>query len=170
LPEGVQPVRVEVLDGFVSFGWSHYATCGRRATGGWARADALYAVRPRYTSLDSEEFRVTFLGHEAQHLADLARFPGMPSWQLEYRAKLAELACADTTRPRLLAKFRDDQNDDAEATPHSYANRMVWSALHARLAPADAAFDAEAVSVADLQQAARAALLEDSRRRAAAAR
>jgi hypothetical protein len=73
LPEGPQTTRVVILDDFVSFGWSHYATCGRRATGGWACADALYAVRPRYPSLASEEFRVTFLGHEAQHLADMAR-------------------------------------------------------------------------------------------------
>src|SRR5262249_15902866 len=62
LPEGQYQSKVFYLDRFKSFGWSHYATCGRAATGGWATDSALFAVVPRYESLDSEEFRVTFLG------------------------------------------------------------------------------------------------------------
>ena len=122
LPEGEHDVKVVLLDGFKSFGWGEYATCGRASTGGWATADALFAVVARYTSLDHEEFRVTFLGHEAQHFADKIRFKNLKSWELEYRAKLTELARADTTRAKVVGKFIDDQGDDP-ASPHSYANR-----------------------------------------------
>ena len=45
-------------------------------------------------SLDGEEFQVTFLGHETQHFADLDALSPMPQWELEYRAKLVELAKA----------------------------------------------------------------------------
>lgn len=89
LPEGRHTTRVELLDDFVSLGWSDYATCGRRGTGGWATRDGLFAVVPRYEGgLEGETFRVTFLGHETQHFADLTRYSEMEAWVLEYRAKL----------------------------------------------------------------------------------
>src|SRR5439155_15767615 len=74
LPEGEYRVKVRYLDNFKSFGWSHYATCCRAATGGWTTDDGLFAVVPRYDSLDDEEFRVSFLGHGRQRSADNARF------------------------------------------------------------------------------------------------
>jgi len=132
LPDGSFEVRVVYLEDFASLGWGDWATCGRRGAGGWATGNALYAVTPRYESLDGEEFRVTFLGHETQHFADLARFPGMASWELEYRAKLTELAQARATRPKILHKFLEDRADDP-AHPHGYANRKVLADLAARL-------------------------------------
>ena len=102
--------KVMLLDDFSSLGWSDFATCERRSTGGWATSEALFAVRPRYATIDDEEFRVSFLGHETQHFADYERFPGLPQWELEYRAKLTELAlrptrpaptcCANSTKIR----------------------------------------------------------------------
>jgi hypothetical protein len=166
LPEGEYRVRVVLLDGFKSFGWSHYATCGRRATGGWATDDALFAVVPRYESLDNEEFKVTFLGHEAQHLADKARFKALKSWELEYRAKLTELALANETRTKVLRKFIEDQGDDPRS-PHSYADRRLLDDLRERL-DLKSVNELTAVDPARLQSAARRALLEDSRQRAAA--
>jgi hypothetical protein len=133
LPEGEQLTPVVILSDFASLGWGDYATCGRRGAGGWALADVLYAVSPRYRSLDDEEFRVSFLGHETQHFVDLRRFRKMEPWELEYRAKLVELAQADRTLPRVLAKFIEDQGDDP-ASPHSYANRRVLEALTKKLA------------------------------------
>jgi hypothetical protein len=152
-----------LLDDFSSLGWSDFATCHRRGTGGWATTDALFAVRPRYTNLDGEVFRVTFLGHETQHFADYARFPGLASWELEYRAKLTELALADETRASVLRKFTEDQGDDPQS-PHAYANKRVLAALRQRLAlPADAPLDG--VDVSTLQAVASDELREDSRRR-----
>ena len=166
LPDGQYRAKVEYLDGFKSFGWSHYATCGRAATGGWATEEALFAVVPRYESLDSEEFRVTFLGHETQHFSDKGRFKGLKDWELEYRAKLVELAFADTTRAKVLNRFVGDQGTDP-ASPHSYANRAVLSDMVKRLG-LSSTNDLFTVDLERLHSAAREVLLEDSRQRQAA--
>jgi len=160
LPEGRYPVKVFYLDAFRSFGWSHYATCGRAATGGWTTDKGLYVVVPRYESLSGEEFRVSFLGHEAQHFADKARFKNLKPWELEYRAKLVELTLADTTRAKILDKFLGDQGDDP-AEPHSYANRKLVTELVKRLQLRDPK-DLYDVDLNRLQSAARAVLSEDS--------
>jgi hypothetical protein len=165
LPETSHATRVLLLDGFLSLGWAEWATCGRHSAGGWASADVLRAVRPRYRSLDGEEFRVTFLGHETQHLSDLERHPGLASWELEYRAKLTELALAVETRGKLLDRFEESQGDDPDV-PHAYANRRVLADLRARLGLAPGA-DLAKTSVPALQQAAAAVLRDDSRRREA---
>jgi hypothetical protein len=165
LPEGEYDVNVAYLDGFESLGWSYYATCGRAATGGWTTDDALYVVVPRYDSLEDEQFRVSFLGHESQHFADKARFKDLKSWELEYRAKLVEVALADKTRAKVLDSFVDDQGDDPEE-PHSYADRKILDGLVARLQVASVK-DLYNVDLGRLQSAARSILLDDSRRRIA---
>ena len=163
LPEGIHTTKVMLLGDFSSLGWSDFATCHRRGTGGWATSDALFAVRPRYTNLDDEVFRVTFLGHETQHFADYTRFPGLAPWELEYRAKLTELALAVETRGKVLDKFTEDQGDDP-AAPHAYANRRVLAALQKRLG-LPSGMTLETVDVAVLQAAAIEELRDDSRRR-----
>ncbi len=165
LPETSHATRVLLLDGFLSLGWSEWATCGRHSAGGWASAGVLYAVRPRYQSLDGEAFRVTFLGHETQHLSDMERHPGLASWELEYRAKLTELALAVETRGKLLDRFEESQGDDP-GVPHAYANKRVLADLRARLGLPPGA-DLEKTSLPALQRAAEAALRDDSRRREA---
>ncbi|HSI56950.1 MAG TPA: hypothetical protein VLA16_05300 [Ideonella sp.] len=162
LPESVQPVRLVLLDDFVERGWSHYARCGHGSSAGWATPEGLYAVRPAYGDLEGERFRVSLLGHEAQHFADYLRFPGLASWELEYRAKLTELALAETTQDHLLSRFGAAQSDDLDS-PHTYANRRVLRALAERLPQGVAQ-----AGVAALQAAAKAALLDDSARRIAA--
>lgn len=162
LPETTHLTRVLILDGFLSFGWGEWATCGRHSAGGWATADVLYAVRPRYGSLDGEEFRVMFLGHETQHLDDKRRHPGLAAWELEYRAKLTELALAVGTRGKLLEKFSENQGDDLEV-PHAFANKRVLADLRAQLGLAPGA-DLAKISVPALQRAAEAVLREDTRR------
>ncbi|MDR7135459.1 hypothetical protein J2X06_002668 [Lysobacter niastensis] len=160
LPEGRRRARVELLDDFVSRGWSAYARCGRGSAGGWATADMLYAVVPSYTEgLDSEAFRVVFLGHETQHFADQNTFPGMASWELEYRAKLVELAQAREVSAKRLGYMITAQSEDIDS-PHTYANKRVVADLTARLGRAP-----DQVSIDELQQAARAQLLADTQRR-----
>jgi hypothetical protein len=167
LPEETHTTKVVVLDDFSSLGWSDFATCGRRGTGGWATADALFAVRPRYANIDGEEFRVTFLGHETQHFADYARFPDLVQWQLEYRAKLTELALASESRARVLRKLTEDQGDNPESA-HAYANKRVLAALRKRLGlPSGTPLDV--VDVKTLQASAVEELRADSRRRAESA-
>lgn len=161
LPEHVQAVRLHVLDDFVVTGWSHYARCGHGSAGGWADGNNIFMVFPAYGTLDSERFRVTLLGHEAQHVADYARHPGLVPWELEFRAKLAELSMADEIQGLLLQHFASAQSDDI-SSPHTYANRRVLQALAERLG-GTAALDSARGDT--LRAAARAALLADSARR-----
>ena len=169
LPHGPFTVRAELLDDFVTFGWAHYATAGRRATGGWATTDALYAVVPRYTdSLDGEPFTITFLGHETQHFADLTRHGPLEPWRLEYRSKLVEMAMADETRRMRLDRFAQSQSDDP-AAQHPYANRLILRTLSAQLGlptddvtPAALASGLASVPGDRLRAAARAVLDADT--------
>lgn len=163
LPEGVHNVRLVVLDDFASLGWAAYGTCERSYTGGWVRSDGIYAVRPGWEDLEGENFRISFLGHETQHFADKERYGELASWELEYRAKLAELALARTSQASLLDAFVHSQSDDP-GIPHPYANRRVLTALRMRLGLApDAPFSG--VMPDAIRAAARAELLADSARR-----
>ena len=152
LPEGGNATQVNYLDGFISRGWSSYFTCDRTGTGGWTTTDGLFVIVPSYDSLTDETFRVNFLAHESQHYADKKRFGELPAWRLEYRAKLVELAYADTTRDRVLASFSSNQGDDA-ADPHSYANKRVLEALERRLAASSVA-ELHRVPIESLHEAA----------------
>ena len=120
LPEGTQPVTVVFMDDFASLGWAGFATCDRHHTGGWTKPDRLYAVRSAY-DLQSENFHVSYLAHEAQHFSDNHRFPRLDRQdELEYRAKLVELAEADSTVYDLLETFASNTSRDVwvrTATP-----------------------------------------------------
>lgn len=129
LPEGVQQVRVTMLERFVSHGWVGYATADRAFAGGWATAQGLYCVRDAY-DLESETFRVSYLAHEGQHFADAHAFPRLEQPELEYRAKLVEVALAQTTLDDLLAGFDANQSDSREQ-PHAHANRRLSTDLRA---------------------------------------
>lgn len=161
LPEGAQRVRVELLDDFVGLGWSAYGRCDRGSNGGWATEDALFAVVPGYKEgLDSDAFRIVFLGHEAQHFADKHRLPDLEDWELEYRAKLVELTQAGAAlSQKRLAGFITSQGNDP-AAPHPYANTQVVAALAKRLGKSP-----DKVPLDQLQEAAREELFSDTRRR-----
>ncbi|HEX7606248.1 MAG TPA: hypothetical protein VF348_06035 [Usitatibacter sp.] len=127
LPEGMVNVKVVFLDKFASLGWGGFATCGVAQTGGCAKPDALYAVRASY-DLASEDFRVSYLAHEGQHFADYAKYPMLEQPELEYRAKLTEIALSITTTEKLLSNFASLGGDSREA-PHAFAARRVTLAL-----------------------------------------
>ncbi len=115
------------LDKFVSTGWAGYSTCGIAQTGGWAKPDALYAVKSSY-DLGSEAFRVSYLAHEGQHFSDYGKYPMLEQPELEYRAKLTEIALATTTTADLLKQF-ESQGGDSRDVPHAFADRKVTLAL-----------------------------------------
>ncbi|MGH8178333.1 MAG: hypothetical protein ACREV5_18910 [Steroidobacter sp.] len=173
LPEGPHQVRVEMLDDFVALGWSAYARCDRGSNGGWVGDDRIYAVMPAFADdLDGDAFRASLLGHEAQHFADGARFPGLEAWELEYRAKLTELWMARQSLPKLLTRLAGSQSDDKQS-PHTFANKRVLNDLRTRLqaqgiTPSQA--DLSDVPADALHKAAREQLLEDSEERQAAVR
>lgn len=120
LPDGhLQPVRVYFLHDFLMRGWLHYASCGLFGTAGWAKSDGLYCVYPVYRrSLPSQRFTVSFLQHEAQHLADYHSFSLLPSSVLEYRAKAVELIYRPDAR--LLQRFATEASED-RSIPHAWA-------------------------------------------------
>ena len=162
LPEGPHTVQVDLLDDFVTRGWSAYGRCERGSNGGWATAEKLYAIVPAYDKdggLASEAFQVVFLGHETQHFADQNRYPGIAPWELEYRAKLVELVQAETVSSKRLRGFMTAQSDNIDS-PHTYANKRLVAALTARLGRAP-----DTVPLHELQAAARAELFADSARR-----
>jgi hypothetical protein len=165
LPEGRHSIKVKILDDFASLGWSAYATCDRSFTGGWVKPDAIYTVRPGWKDLTAENFQVSFLAHETQHFADKERFGELESWELEYRAKLAEVALADTTLPRILSAFSSNQSGDP-SVPHSYANRIVLSWLVSELGVTSPGALADKPPDT-IREAAKALLIRDSASREA---
>lgn len=172
LPDGEFQVDVELLDDFVSRGWSHYARCGRGSSGGWAADARIYAVVPWLDgNLDSDRFRASLLGHETQHFLDLKRFAKLEAWELEYRAKFTETWMARSTLAALLARFAASQSDDKES-PHTYANKRVLAALRAQLESRGVRAqraDLSDAPAAAVRAAAREALLADTRQRLDAA-
>jgi hypothetical protein len=165
LPGGPQSVRVSYLDDFLLRGWGYYATCKRRSAGGWATDDGLFAVVPAYESLDDETFSVRFLAHESQHFADKKTFPSLESWELEYRAKLVELSLADRSQTSTLQLICENRTE-SKASSHGYADLRVVDDVAAHLGrrPGDLC-ENQIATGQTLRDAAKAVLLEDSKRR-----
>ncbi len=123
----IQSIKVILMDNFITLGWAAYATFNKIHVGGWVSDNALYCVASSY-DLNSENFKVSFLVHEARHFADLKKFPNLSSIDLEYRAKLNELIVANKTLPKLLDKFFNEQKND-KSNPHSYASFLLINNL-----------------------------------------
>ena len=167
LPGGREAVHVSMLDGFISFGWLGFATCDYLHNGGWATPERLFAVHTDY-DLESEAFRVSYLAHEGQHFADYRRFPGLEQPELEYRAKLVEIATAQTTLYDLLADFQQATGAN-RSTPHPWANAQLITNLGINvLDGVPPSVDAwKKVSSDRLHAAARQLLAEDTAQREA---
>lgn len=123
LPDRTIQVHVVFLDGFASLGWAGYATCDRYHSGGWAGKDSLYALASAYDTT-SEDFRVSYLAHEGRHFSDYGRFPKLEQPELEYRAKLTELAMSKKTTYDLIVEFAERNGRD-RSVPHNVANYWV---------------------------------------------
>ncbi len=135
LPGGTVAVSVSMLDGFASLGWGAWGTCDVAHTGGWATTEGLMVVVPGW-DLSSERYRVSLLDHESQHFADYPRFPKLAQTDLEYRAKLTELALAHAAQPDLLAMFAASAKRD-RALPHPFAQWWVMKRIGDRLGSDD---------------------------------
>jgi hypothetical protein len=162
LPEGMQNVTVVFMDRFASLGWAGFATCDRQHTGGWTRPDRLYAVRSAY-DVGSEDFRVSYLAHEGQHFSDSRRLPGLEQPDLEYRAKLVELAVGKASVYELLDAFAGNVGHDV-SVPHSYANGRLVEDLGKRLFPGAKAPAWRDASIERINEAATDLLRADTAR------
>jgi hypothetical protein len=147
LPEGPVDVDVIMLDDFASYGWGAWGTCDAAHSGGWTDARGIWVVASSW-DLASEAWRVSLLAHESQHFADNARFPKLDQTDLEYRAKLVELALAHDSQATLLAAFSAGARRD-RSLPHPFAQWWVMARLGERLGSADwHAWPADAVRAA----------------------
>lgn len=126
LSDQVVTVPVVFMDGFISKGWLSYGSCERFGAGGWTASGTLYAIRSRY-DLDSEAFRVSYLGHEGRHFADNRDHPGLEQPELEYRAKLTELVLSRDSTRRLFDQFLHS-GQRGRGAPHAHAE--YWLVRH----------------------------------------
>lgn len=115
--------EVVFMDDFITLGWEEYATFGKFYPGGWATKEALFCVRSAY-DLNSESFLISYLAHEGRHFSDYKMFPELSSADLEYRAKLTELAMLDTMLYRTIEHFISNGNYDSDNS-HSIANYCI---------------------------------------------
>ncbi|WP_312470116.1 hypothetical protein [Neobacillus sp.] len=131
LPNQTQEVTVYFLSNFIMQSWIHFATFGEKFAGGWAKEDGLYFVnegsKNKRMKLDSSEFQISYLKHEAQHLSDYSRFPNLQPKDLEYRAKLVELIY-ESKPIRLLKKFSYEAKHDPNF-PHPYSSYILMTRL-----------------------------------------
>lgn len=113
-------VKVVRLDDFITKGWTEYATLGSHFSGGWTQDDGIYYVDESY-DINSEEFKVSLIAHEARHFLDHQKYPDMPNAEMEYRGKLTELSLAKESLYDLISFFIANAVEESEVA-HSAAN------------------------------------------------
>lgn len=125
IPSGIQQVTINMMDGFVSSSWLDFLSFGQIGTGGWASSTGeLFCVRKCYKNrLNTLSFKVSYLKHEAQHLADNKLKDDMESFELEYRAKLTELIYFPNLK--LLHSFMNEASNKEKNNSHSYAAYLI---------------------------------------------
>lgn len=156
LPEGNTDVTVVFMDNVVTMGWEEFATFGTYFPGGWATQQALYCVRNTYDTT-SENFRISYLQHEGQHFADYKNYPKLSGADLEYRAKLVELAYANQSAYRLLSFFQSNATQNRD-NAHSFANARVIDNMSKELFPKEQLADNrdwKTLAITDINAAAR---------------
>jgi len=156
---------VMMMDSFITLGWEEYATLGRHYPGGWTTKESLFCVTRAY-DLSSEEFLISYLAHEGRHFADYKLFPNLKSSDLEYRAKLTELALAKTTLQETINFFINNSNSES-SNAHSKANYNVIKDMSSLLFKKDFEYDVakwKKLSEKKINKAALKLLKKDTRR------
>jgi hypothetical protein len=165
LTDSTENVVVVFLSDIFSMGWKDYATFGLAFTTGWVEDGRLYCVDWAYDR-QSEKFEISYLKHESRHLADFRNFPDLSSADLEYRAKLTELAFSSKTTMQLLNDFTRKSAMNP-AAPHAYANYRVTRDIYQKIhnAPMPDSGDPWAqVNTAKISRTARSLLETDTLR------
>lgn len=139
LTDGVEEVTVTFIEQPLVQGWQHYASLDLLSTSGWATQQGLFCLCWSY-DLESAAFQVSWLKHETRHSVDFRKYPGMPEEQMEYRAKLTELAFSGQEVSSLLRQFSDSGSASADSA-HSAANyrvsRDIYREIFQQELPAD---------------------------------
>lgn len=119
LPGGIQTYAVKLLDGFITKSWIDYLSLGEISPGGWTDGDGIINCVKSSYDFQSENFNVSLLKHEAQHVKDLARCKNMSSEDLEYRAKLVELIYSQERN--LMEQFAQEADSADKSNGHTAA-------------------------------------------------
>lgn len=127
LPNEELVIDVVFIEKYANKGCIDYATFGMSEVGGWASSDSrmLFCNKGTY-KLNSEDFKISYLKHEALHFLDMKAYPNLKSADLEYRSKLIELIYATKkTVHRLLYKFIIGGSNQTRNKSHAYANYFI---------------------------------------------
>lgn len=163
LPEGKEEVTVFFLSGFIMLSWAYFATFGKRHTGGFAKPEGIYYVvtKERSVDIESSDFQVNFLKHEAQHLWDYKHYPDLIPANLEYRAKLVELIYTQGPK-ELLLKFILQAKPDKDL-PHPYSAYVLAEHFKQKLNTKDLKATLENIGEETLPEYALELYLENNR-------
>lgn len=123
--------KVVLTRDFLTLGWMEFATLGEHHPGGWTTDEALYCVVESY-DMESENFKISYLAHEARHFQDKQKWPEMSDADLEYRAKLTELSLAKKSTHNLIEFFISNANGSS-VNGHQLANHYLIQNLSNRL-------------------------------------
>lgn len=128
LHDGIQPVTVQWMDGFIERSWLYFISAGETGAGGWVTGGSgdLYCVRSAYPDLNSPAFTVSYLKHEARHLRDRQYGDILPK-DLEYRAKLTEIYYGAFADGLAALIHQADGADPAQS--HPYASWRILADL-----------------------------------------
>lgn len=154
IPHTIQDLTVYMMSDFILDSWIGYATFHKKTVGGWAKEDGIYCNSKSYDNIDDDQFQISYLKHEAQHVYDYEHFPELSSAELEYRAKLVELIYSK--EHSLLEKFLNEAKDDPKF-PHSYAAYQIKKNLTLSLFDGEFELDRQAWLDRDYQEIALAA-------------
>ena len=116
--------------------------------------------------MSSEEFLISYLAHEGRHFGDYKLFPNLKSSDLEYRAKLTELALAKTTLQETISFFINNSNSQS-SNAHSKANYNVIKDMSTLLFKRGFEYDTSKwtkLSEKKIHKAAQKLLKKDTRR------
>ena len=121
-------VNVVFMEDFLTLGWMEYATLGEHHPGGWTTEDALFCVKKSY-DLASENFKISYLAHEARHFADKKIFNDLSDKDLEYRSKLTEISLSSKKRMYTLLEFFIENANAESVNGHQLANHQLIADL-----------------------------------------
>lgn len=119
LPGGIELYTIVMMDGFISRSWLEFISFGKTGTGGWIGKDGTLCCVKSLYDVESDEFKVSFLKHEAQHAFDKKKYPDITTLQLEYRAKLVELIYSNNDKT--IKKFLKEADNSNPENSHSMA-------------------------------------------------
>jgi len=131
LPSGTEKYSVIMMDGFISRSWLDFLSFGKVGTGGWIGKDGTLCCVSSVYDIESLDFKISFLKHEAQHGYDKRRFTHITSAELEYRAKLVELVYWEDDK--VMTKFHSEADSSDLRNTHSIASHRIVNDLSKRI-------------------------------------